>query len=102
MVAGAGVKVTREGRRLVRRNQGLLLFAEQDYKGALSAMQKASKHRLLHVQACCRLLLRHPGSLQVSWLRALQPLHKAPLTTMSVLQRDHDMGGQVQDDREIA
>ncbi len=33
-VAAAGPAATPADRRLLRRNQGLLLFAEQDYKGA--------------------------------------------------------------------
>ena len=36
-VAAAGPEATPANRRLVRRNQGLLLFAEQDYKGRPAA-----------------------------------------------------------------
>jgi hypothetical protein len=46
-VAGAGVEVSRAQRHLVRRNQGLLLFAEQDHKGALGSARPNRAHPCL-------------------------------------------------------
>lgn len=49
-VAALGPEATPPDRRLVRRNQGLLLFAEQDYKGTPAA--PAPIHLCPHCQIC--------------------------------------------------
>lgn len=60
LVAAAGAAVSAAGRRLMRRNRGLLLFAEQDFKGAPAP----PLHLLIFALRVANLLLpQHTGVL---------------------------------------